>query len=380
MNIKKLSLWFIFLIVVGVILGYSTWHQWNANQETILERMKPITPIAQCNHGGWIQDIAFSPINTDTIATASEGNKVKIWNINNSSSPIMTKIGHAGNGDDTFIDCLAFSPTGEWIASKTYEKLDAWEMPSGEKLISTEIRSFTGAISPVSYRLATALNDVRLWDISNLNEITETVVLSPNIGSQALTLGEASHIKHQNETVNHRYEEVVFSNEDKWLTASGRFYDRTHEKWIGKVKIWDLKNKQLIKIINREKPKGSNSDKYFRGIESIRFSPNNRFFAITGRYGLTIWTLPKWNIYHEVLDQGIGDIAFSPDGKSFALTDSRMVTLWSVDKLKLIALLKDKRSFTYVDILIFSPDGKYLAAGGWSGILWIWDVSKLYEN
>ena len=375
MTILKKLLLILAVIITISLLGYSTWHQWNANQGTIIERMKPITPIAQCNHGGWIQDIAFSPVNTDTIATASNGNKVKIWNINNPSSSIMTKIGHAGNGDDTYIDCLAFSPTGEWIASKTYEKLDAWEMSSGEKLISAEIRSFTGAISPVSYRLATALNDVRLWDISNLNEITETVVLSHNIGSQVLTLEEASHIKHLNETVNHRYEEVVFSNEDKWLTASGRFYDRTHEKWIEKVKIWDLQNKQLIKIINREKSKGSKSDKYFRGIESIRFSPNNRFFAITGRYGLTIWTLPEWNIYHEVLDQGIGDIAFSPDGKSFALTDSRMVTLWSIDNLKLIALLKDKRSFTYVDILTFSPDGKYLAAGGYSGILMIWDVS-----
>lgn len=83
---------------------------------------------------------------------------------------------------------------------------------------------------------------------------------------------------------------------------------------------------------------------------------------------------------NEVLDQEIADIAFSPDGKTYAMTDRKTVTLWSVDNLAPIALLKEKVLLSYVDILIFSPDGKYLAAGGFSGILWIWDVSKINEK
>ena len=95
---------------------------------------------------------------------------------------------------------------------------------------------------------------------------------------------------------------------------------------------------------------------------------------------MTIWTLPEWDIFNEVLDQEITDIAFSPDGKTYAVTDRKTVTLWSIDNLEPIALLKEKVLLSYVDILIFSPDGKYLAAGGFSGILWIWDVSKINEK
>ena len=380
MKNKNLSIWLLFLIVIGVILGFSTWHQWSDNQTTILDRMRPIPPDAECNHGGWIQGIAFSPINSDTIATASEGNKLKIWDINTPETPLMTKTGHTRHGGHTFIDYLAFSPKGEWIASKTYEKLDVWEMPTGKKLISAEIRSFTGAISPVSYRIATALNDVRLWDISTLNEISEMYVLPPKLGVQALTFAEAENIRHQNETVAHSYHNLVFSNDDKWLAASGNFHDRTRKKRIEGVKIWDLHNKQLVKIIERKKLVGTQYKKYNIGIDSVRFSPNNRYFSVTGKSGMTIWTLPEWHIYNEVLDQEISDVAFSPDSKTYAVTDGKTVTLWSVDNLELIALLKEKVSLSYADILTFSPDGNYLAAAGWSGIVWIWDVSELYEK
>lgn len=85
----------------------------------------------------------------------------------------MTKTGHAQNGDDTFIDCVDFSPTGEWIASKTYEKLDAWEMPSGEKLISTEIRSFS-KITEGEIRMIDMLGNISMREFKIRDKIAET--------------------------------------------------------------------------------------------------------------------------------------------------------------------------------------------------------------
>ena len=60
--------------------------------------------------------------------------------------------------------------------------------------------------------------------------------------------------------------------------------------------------------------------------------------------------------------------------------DSPVVTLKTHNDLMPIALLKGKEFMSYVDTLEFSQDGKFLAAAGWSGILWIWNVSELYEN
>lgn len=155
-----------------VLLGFSTWHQWSANQETALDRMRPLRPLAEISHGAWIQGIAFSPTDPGTIATASEGNIVKVWNIDNHEEPILTLTGDTDDTKHTFIDCLAFSPRGEWLASKTYMNLNIWEIPQGNELITTEIHSYAAAISSHKPILATAERDVRVWDLSNPNEIT----------------------------------------------------------------------------------------------------------------------------------------------------------------------------------------------------------------
>ncbi len=115
-------------------------------------------------------------------------------------------------------------------------------------------------------------------------------------------------------------------------------------------------------------------------IRSIKFSPDNRFFAVAADNGFMIWSLPDWNIYHEILNQKISDIAFSHDGKMFAVAEVMQVTLWSLESITPIALLKGKRLLADVDVMVFSPDGSMLAGGGFDGVLRLWDLRKLNEN
>jgi len=165
-------------------------------------------------------------------------------------------------------------------------------------------------------------------------------------------------------------------------------YDFTSEKWTHKIKIWDLHRKQLFKIIERyitEKPQTKNDTNrlyqpfYSSDIRSIKFSPDNRFFAVGARNGLTIWSIPEWNIYYEILHQQIWDIAFSPDGTMYAVADVKGITLWSVETLTPIALLQ-KVGLIGSSVIEFSPDGSILAGGGFGGVLSLWDVRKLNER
>lgn len=115
----------------------------------------------------------------------------------------------------------------------------------------------------------------------------------------------------------------------------------------------------------------------YEDIESIKFSPDNRFFAVAADNGYTIWTLPEWNIYHEVLNQHIRDIAFSPDGKIVAVVDVKGITLWSTDNITQMALLKRKGLLNSVSKIVFSHDSTMLAGTRYKGMLSLWDLRKL---
>ena len=392
MKNKSLLLWSIFIIVVGVILGLSTWHQWNDNQKTLVERTGPILPITEFNHGARIQAIAFSPTNPDLIVTTGEDYTIKVWNRHNTQAPEMVLTGfleHDGSGDTYSVKCLAFSQTGGSLIRKINWMLEFWDMSSKKKISSFDIGFSDAAILPTSHLLATAANDVRLWDISNPNEIIGTFVLPPLIGEQALShedvrLSKHHHtdraVKHHNKTLNQHYKFVDFSHDGKWIAAGGQMNDENRRIGFDRIKIWDLQKKQLFKIIQRKVPADFKPNYYYADIRSIKFSPDNRFFAVAGEKEMTIWTLPEWKIYHEVQNQSIRDIAFSPNGKILAIVDVKGITLWSVDNITSIALLKRKSLWDSVSKIAFSHEGNMLAGTGYDGILSLWDIRELNER
>ncbi|MDE0636807.1 MAG: hypothetical protein OXI43_13290 [Candidatus Poribacteria bacterium] len=399
MKIKSLLLWSIFIIVVGVILAFSTWHQWNANQKTTLERMRPIPPIAEFHHGSWIRDIAFSPKHPDLVASVGEHSIIKVWNRNNTDSPELTLTNHPTNESGTSgISYITFTQTGEWLVSKDFWMVAIWDASSGERINTLETPSSTGVVSPMNDYLAAGTRDVKLWDISNPNKISELFILPVKMGEQSISHEEVSikssnhnsWVKHHNATVNQSFKTIDFSHDGKWIAAGGEIYDKPLEKWSSKLKIWDLQNQQLFRIIERDDPKNLEPKRKGKkvpsftlppsnDIRSIKFSPDSRFFGLAADNGLTIWTLPEWEIYHEVLDKRIRDIAFSPDGTMFAITDIKGITLWSVETLAPIALLQ-KVGLIGSSVIEFSPDGNMLAGGGFGGVLRLWDVRKLNEK
>ncbi len=388
MNGKKASLLFLAIIVAGVLLAFSTWRQWNDNQKTILERMKPIRPVAAFSHGTWINAIAFSPKNPDLVASVGEHSIIKVWNRNNTDSPELTLTHHPTNGSGTSgVSYITFSQTGEWLVSKDFWMIAIWDASSGERINTLETPSSAGVVSPVNDYLAAGSRDVKLWDISNPNKISELFILPVKMGEQSISHEKVSikssnynsWVKHHNATVNQSFKTIDFSHDGKWIAAGGQIYDQNKKRWTDKVKVWDLQRKQLFKILDREITKNLEPEKYHRDIRSIKFSPDNRFFAIVGENGLTIWSLPKWNIYHEVLGQSIREMAFSPDGKMYAIADVKGITLWSVETLTPIALLQ-KVGLIGSSVIEFSPDGSMLAGGGYGGVLSLWDIGKLNEK
>ena len=402
MQFKKPFLLFIASIVVIGIFGFSIWYQWNTDQKLAQQRIPEITPIAEFNHGApWIRGIAISPVNPNLIASVGKRNIVKVWDRNSPDAPMLTLIDHPGRGNSwapIIIDYIAFSPTGEWLASTDFWNLAFWDVSSGKQINTFEIPSSAAAVSSDGHLLATASDDVRLWDIRNPEAIKAIVILPAKMGRQPLSHEEAWLTRHPIETANQSYRVIDFSSDGKWIAAGGRMYDVEKKIFRGVVKIWDLQHKQLVKIFPRELPKGvklqPNTD--YSDIRSISFSPDNRFFASVGSYGYTIWTRPEWHIYCDVraqyssgrlvnssdknihtggYTQIFSDLAFSPDGKMYAVADLGPVTLWSIESATPIALLPSNGF-----VITFSQDGSTLVGGGIDGVVRLWDVGVLNEK
>ena len=377
MQFKKLFLLFIASVVVIGILGLSIWYRWNTDQELAQQRIPEIAPIAEFNHGSWIKDVAISPVNSALIASIGKGNIIKIWDRKNTNAPMLTLIHRSKEDVHPQVDYIVFSPTGEWFVSKGFRNLVFWDVSSGKQINTFDIPSLAGAVSPDGHHLATASNDVKLWDIRNPKNIKEIVVLPLKMGGQPLSHEDAQSGSHIIEISYQRYGLIDFASDGKWIAAAGQMYEKDNERWRDKVKIWDSEQKQLIKIL----PRKSHQPNYGLAIRSIKFSPDNRFFAVASRDGLTIWTVPDWHIYQDVQNQYISDMVFSPDGKMYALAEITAVTLWSIESATPIALLKGAQELIGgASVIAFSQDGTTLAGGRTDGIVRLWDIGGLNEK
>ncbi|MDE0636805.1 MAG: hypothetical protein OXI43_13280 [Candidatus Poribacteria bacterium] len=389
MNAKKMFLLFLTIVVVGVLLAFSTWHQWNDNQKTTLERMRPIPPIAAFHHGAMIYDVEFSPSNQNVIASVGDDNNIKIWNKNNPSTP--TKILH--DNEETLVS-LDFLNNGKSLLCKgLHGKTILCDTSLWEKIIlPQEQYRWDAAISPSADYLANVYSQrLELWDIRNPNQMTKTKVIteihhtkyansmrcadfSPNGKWLAIGYGNGD-IKfwdlEQKQFIktlsvphdSHEWlKDIIFSPDGRWIAATEHF----------SLILWDVQRNQRIKLLE---------DTHMGFHRDVKFSRDGRFIGIKSygkKKGFTIWSLPGGQIfYDEVSDQYISDLTFSPDSKILAISDIGEVTLLSIESLTPITILKGEGFLGGAMELSFSPDGNTLAGGGFGGVLRLWDMRQL---
>lgn len=128
----------------------------------------PFTAFAQDHtffrHGGSVETVAYSPINSSLVASAGSSRAVKLWDLQNDT---VTTLGHHAD----IVNALAFSPDGQLLVSGSNDYLfKLWDIPLKRHIATFEhivgrSRSQVKAVafSPDGELLATAGLDVKLW-------------------------------------------------------------------------------------------------------------------------------------------------------------------------------------------------------------------------
>ena len=290
-----------------------------------------------------VNDAAFSPDGTQ-IVTASPDSTVRIWDVSQPTSAILTFYGHKGP-----VSSAVFNADGSQVLSAGQDgTVRIWTTrPNGEhdllRIAGTEHTIFDAVISPNGRLVATASNDglARIWSPQRPDE--PPVVLQGHAGP---VLG------------------VAFSPDGTRIATAGA--DKT-------ARIWNTTGVGAPLILTG----------HTGAVNAVEFSPDGRRIATASADGtVRVWdALSGTQLYSLPAGQGGGtfslyDIAFSPDGQRIAVVGqsgiAEVLAATRQTNASLVNFMTSDENGA-VNSVVFSPDGTRVITASDNGTAEVWD-------
>jgi WD40 repeat protein len=151
---------------------------------------------------------------------------------------------------------------------------------------------------------------------------------------------------------------LVWAPGDRWLASAAS---------DGTVKVWDT--------VTGKEACGFDLGELNGGSRELSWSADGNYLAACAGSGTTrVWEVPTGKLVHSLKDRNLLNPVMSPDRKWMAMGSGGEVKLWDVASGQEMQPLDygDKLRSTGINILAWSPDGRYLVTSG--GGTYIWDV------
>jgi RNA polymerase sigma factor (sigma-70 family) len=298
-------------------------------------------------HKGWVGCLTFAPDGKTLASTSSADVSARLWDVK--TGALLCPI-----GPDRLAPLFKvhFSAGGKTLVSYGQENtLRFWEAATGKEVrASTGAQSWIGAVSfsPDGRLLASGSADglIQLWDVGTRREVRR--------------------LEHSGWLVG-----LPFSPDGR-LLASASMFDPV-------MRIWEAGSGKEVRRIQMPG----------MFITCVAWSGDGKSLATWSRQDrlIHLWDPATGKERHHVgpLTEWVNALAFAPDGPALAIGvalhpalagggngSKENILLWSADTGKLRRLAEPAG----IRCLVFSPDGRTLAAGGMDRAIHLWEAAS----
>lgn len=323
--------------------------------------------------------LAFHP-QRRLLATAAMDNTMRLWNVD-TGAPVAVMTEHAAQIED-----IEFSRDGSQLVSASQDgTARVWTVPAAAETAPLRSRAalrghansvFRASFSEDGRRIVTASADatLRLWDVGSARELAVLASHSEPVtwarfadGDRAVHSGGWDQEVKTWSAAGHLGRPVTL-----WASPDGRLVASGGDD--SDVILWDAASGAEVGRLPGHRD----------GVQTLRFSRDgSRLAAADGAGSLHLWDVAKRQRVITLCCMGgpVNSIDFDASGSRLAAAaPPGGVALWDLSTGRVARTLVPAGHTTDFDRVRFSPDGRWIAAGGTDGSARLWPADGSGEG
>jgi len=361
---------------------------WNLNQADPLQN-----PIVLRGHGSFVINAVFSP-DGRWLVTGSGDQTARRWDLK-TPDPNVTSV--ALRGHTNLISALAISQDGRWLITASLDNTARiWDLAADDPNLSPVVlhghdSSISAlAISSDSKYVYTGSDDetIRRWELSRPEPSPIPIVLRGHSGAvgalaftpdgKMLASGASDQTTRLYDMVTNQYK-ITLTGQQKTIYALGI---SPNGNWLVTTSFDHTAN--LYNLLDADPTTSTIKLQGFLDFASAAaFSPDNRWLVVGSKDGTArmynlavLHSNPEPATILKGQDQGVSFLAFHPDGKWLVTAawegKLRVWDLTAPDPAAAPVILSDCNG-----PVVFSPDGKWLASDCFDNKINLWRMPDL---